>query len=84
MRVIGLEVDFLWRAHGLILEVDGYAFHGHRAAFERDRKRDAALVAAGWRVIRVTWRQITDEPFTVVATVARALDANFRGGRPTD
>lgn len=44
-RVLGLEVDFLWPAAKLVVEVDGHAFHGHRAAFERDRTRDQTLVA---------------------------------------
>jgi very-short-patch-repair endonuclease len=83
-RVAGLEVDFLWPEQRLILEVDGYAYHGDRAAFERDRRKGMALVAGGYRVIRVTWRQIVEEPFLVVATVARALDASTRGSRTTD
>ena len=39
------------------MEVDGYAFHGHRRAFEADRVRDQELLAAGWRVARVTDRR---------------------------
>ncbi len=39
-RVLGHEVDLLWRAEKLVVEMDGWAFHGHRAAFERDRDRD--------------------------------------------
>jgi very-short-patch-repair endonuclease len=72
-RVAGLEVDALWPSHRLIVEVDGFAYHGNRAAFERDRRRDAALTAAGYRVVRVTWRQLTDEPHAVVALLARLL-----------
>lgn len=75
VRVAGWPADFLWPENKLIVEVDGYRFHGHRAAFERDRKRDAAHVLAGYRVIRVTWRQLTEEPLAVVATIARALVA---------
>src|SRR5450755_393638 len=75
LRVCGCEVDFLWRAEKLVLEVDGHGFHGHRAAFERDRRRDQRLVAAGYRVIRVTWRQMVGEPLALVARIARALAA---------
>ncbi|HEY6399376.1 MAG TPA: type IV toxin-antitoxin system AbiEi family antitoxin domain-containing protein, partial [Solirubrobacteraceae bacterium] len=67
------EVDFLWRDAQLVVEVDGYAFHRDRAAFERDRRRDAALMAAGMRVMRFTWRQIVEEPLTVVARTAQVL-----------
>src|SRR5205085_213624 len=39
----GHEVNALWPDRNLIVELDGYAFHHTRAAFERDRKRDTAL-----------------------------------------
>jgi predicted transcriptional regulator of viral defense system len=39
----GYEVDAVWPEHNLIVELDGYAYHRTRAAFERDRRRDAAL-----------------------------------------
>jgi very-short-patch-repair endonuclease len=66
-------VDFLWRDHGLVVEVDGYRFHSSRTAFERDRRRDADLSAGGFRVIRITWRQLVDEPMAVIARIAQAL-----------
>ena len=73
VRLGRFEVDLLWRTERLIVEVDGYAFHGGRAAFERDRRRDAELQAAGWRVVRVTWRQLVHEPDGVVARITRTL-----------
>jgi very-short-patch-repair endonuclease len=72
------ELDAVWPEHRLVLEVDGYNYHGHRAQFESDRARDMALMAAGYRVIRVTWRQLSDEPLAVVAAIATALGR----GRP--
>ena len=75
VRIHGYEVDLLWRREKLIVEVDGYAFHSTRRAFERDRARDAALQAAGYRVVRFTWRQITDEPHAVIAQLAVILAA---------
>jgi len=47
-RVLGHERDAFWPEHRLVLEVDGYAAHGTRAAFEADRRRDQDLVAAGY------------------------------------
>jgi len=73
VRVGRHEVDFLWRDHGLVVEIDGFAFHSSRPAFERDRVRDAELASLGFRVIRVTWRQIVDRPEAVIARVAAAL-----------
>jgi len=73
VRVGFHEVDFHWPEQRLVVEVDGFAFHSTRAAFERDRLRDAQLQAAGQRVIRVTWRQITHEPAALIARLAAAL-----------
>jgi very-short-patch-repair endonuclease len=64
-------VDFLWTDRRLVVELDGYRFHGHRLAFERDRSRDAELQLLGYAVLRLTWRQLRDEP----ALVARYLTA---------
>ena len=72
-RVAGLEVDFVFRSHRVAAETDGWRFHGHRAAFERDRRRDAALTRAGYRALRFTHDQVTGEPHAVAATVAAAL-----------
>jgi very-short-patch-repair endonuclease len=72
-RVHSYEVDFVWRRQRLIVEVDGARFHLPRVAFEKDRSRDAELMAAGWRVIRVTWNHLTRERDRVVAQVAQAL-----------
>jgi hypothetical protein len=75
VRVGGHEVDFLWATARLVVEVDGYRYHGHRAAFERDRIRDQALATSGYRVLRVTWRQLVDEPLALIARIAQALGA---------
>jgi hypothetical protein len=53
-NVGGHEVDFAWREHGVIAELDTYLTHGSRYAFEHDRERDRKLTAAGWRVVRLT------------------------------
>jgi hypothetical protein len=63
--VAGLEVDFHWPQARLVVETDGHEHHGTRAAFERDRARDQALVAAGWTVLRFTYRQVLEEPARV-------------------
>ena len=68
-----IEADFLWREQRLIVEVDGHETHGTRAAFERDRERDRILQAHGWRVIRITWRQLHDDPGAIAADLLRLL-----------
>jgi very-short-patch-repair endonuclease len=71
--LLGYVVDALWPKQRLIVEVDGYTYHSHRAAFERDRRRDQQLIAAGYRVIRVTWIQLRDRPIETITTIAQAL-----------
>jgi very-short-patch-repair endonuclease len=71
-QVAGFEVDFLWRAQRLVVETDSFRHHGHRAAFESDRARDARLQSLGYRVLRFTWRQIRETP-DEVATALRAV-----------
>ena len=73
--VAGYEVDFLWPGERLVVEVDGYAFHSTRAAFERDRVRDADLQAHGYRVLRFTWRRLAEAPEAVITAIATALAA---------
>jgi very-short-patch-repair endonuclease len=73
VRIEGYEVDLVWRDHNLIVEIDSWAFHSMRSSFEQDRRRDQQLTTAGYRVIRVTDRQLTNEPELVVASLTRAL-----------
>jgi very-short-patch-repair endonuclease/predicted transcriptional regulator of viral defense system len=68
-----IEADFLWRAQRLIVELDGHETHGTRAAFERDRERDRILQTHGWRVIRITWRQLHETPDALAADLAALL-----------
>jgi|SRR5690625_276161 len=73
VSVQGFEVDAYWEREGLVVEIDGFAFHSSRPAFERDRERDALLVAAGLRVMRVTWDRLTLEPEVLLVQLAQAL-----------
>lgn len=68
------QADFSWEDLGLIAETDGYETHGTRTAFEHDRRRDQKLAAAGWRIVRFTWRQVMYEPSAVAKTL-RGLSA---------
>jgi very-short-patch-repair endonuclease len=72
-KVAGLEVDALWPDQRLVVEIDGFAFHQGRRAFEHDRRRDQRLRAAGYDVVRITWRQLVDEPERIVALLAGLL-----------
>lgn len=77
-RIGRFVVDFLWPRHRVAVELDGFGTHRDRQAFEGDRARDGDLQAMDFAVIRVTWRQVTREPFAVVARVAARLALSGR------
>jgi very-short-patch-repair endonuclease len=57
----------------VLIEIDGYAFHSDRDAFERDRHRDAELVRRGHRVLRFSARQVFEEWRQVETAIEAAL-----------
>jgi Protein of unknown function (DUF559) len=71
--VAGHEVDMVWLDRHLVVELDGYAFHRTRAAFERDRARDAALQVAGFRVMRLSPRRLEADEAGILADVEALL-----------
>ena len=71
-RILGMKVDAVWPAQRLAVELDGWAYHHDRAAFEEDRARSARLSVAGWTPVRFTHAQVVERPAQVVATL-RAL-----------
>lgn len=71
--VCGLMVDFVWLARRVVVEVDGYTYHGDRVAFERDHDRAAILMRGGYLRLAFTWRQIVERPREVVEAVLAAL-----------
>jgi very-short-patch-repair endonuclease len=72
--ICGHEVDFRVCGTPIVLECDGWTYHGlQRATFERDRDRDADLAAAGWIVLRFTYRAITLRPKATADRIAAAI-----------
>ncbi len=73
--VEGYRVDFCWPADRLIVETDGYEHHGTRAAFERDRAKDAQLTVRGWRVLRFTEPQVRGDASSCAVVMLAARQA---------
>jgi very-short-patch-repair endonuclease len=71
--VAGYEVDAYWPQARLVVEADGYEFHSDRSAFERDHAKLGRLLLAGYRVLPVTYRQVTREGAWVAGAIARLL-----------
>jgi hypothetical protein len=68
-----LEVDFLFPDLRLVVEADGDRYHGTRLAREADAQRQADLEAAGYRVVRLNWRQVTREEDQTVQRLRRIV-----------
>jgi very-short-patch-repair endonuclease len=75
VQIEGFEVDCVWRAERVVIEVDGWETHRTRAAFERDREKSRVLQAAGWRCVPVTFLQLRDASREVARDVRRLLGA---------
>jgi hypothetical protein len=73
VRVSRYEVDLLWRAQRLVVELDGRRWHDSSAARERDYRRDTNLLCSGYSVMRLTWRQVVNDPAWVTRRLRQAL-----------
>lgn len=76
------KVDLLWRAGRLVVEVDGFAVHGHRIAFAADRHRDYELSLNGYSVLRLTNDEIAEDVEKTLEKI-RNLVILRRDGRRT-
>jgi hypothetical protein len=86
-----IRADFAWPDLKIVVEADGRRTHGTQQAFESDRRRDQRLIAAGWTVIRTTWKQLMQRPHElrpVLLTLLGRASPNGQGkpgaaGAPT-
>lgn len=82
LRIAGriFEVDFLWREQRVVVETDGGRFHNHPRAQRRDAERNRLLARDGYRVPRIGWEELRDEPDRTIAEIARFLRAPVSSG----
>jgi hypothetical protein len=73
VKLHGWTADFLWRAHRLVVETDGYGNHHTPAQIDRDRRMDMTFRSAGLIVNRYSRQQVEDDGQTVIADVRRTL-----------
>lgn len=69
----GYLLDVAFPAARVGVEVDGWAWHSDVERFRGDRRRQNALVVAGWTVLRFTWHGLTARPRSVVTEIHAAL-----------
>jgi very-short-patch-repair endonuclease len=75
-RTVYLDLAFV--EERVAVELDGAAFHDGRANRERDLRRDAALIALGWVVLRFSYWRLHDEPDLVCDEIAAVLETRRR------
>ena len=69
--ILGFRIDF--QIERLLIETDGRTFHETAEAFEADRERDRRLAAAGYHVVRVTYRQVMFELDAVMSDILQMI-----------
>jgi very-short-patch-repair endonuclease len=72
-RIGRFRVDYAWPPLRVVCECDGFEWHGSRLQWKRDRRRIAAIEAAGWRVVHVTWEDVTRRPAETIARLELAV-----------
>lgn len=74
------EVDVLYRAERVVIELDGRAYHQRRAQMSADRKRDQRLQLRNLRVVRLVWEDLGAEFSAATALTLRRFGLAVRGG----
>lgn len=72
-RVVA-RLDFAYPEQRLAIELDGFAYHSGRQAWQRDLRRQNLLIQLGWKILRFTWADVCDRPSDVLAS----LNDSFR------
>jgi very-short-patch-repair endonuclease len=70
------RLDFAWPEARVALEADGWAHHGGKAAFGKDRERLSEVAATGWRTLLATWHLVTHEPQRLLRWVESSLESH--------
>ena len=80
--VEGFEVDAYWPAARLVVELQSYAYHSHRTAFDRDYSKLGDLTVKGYRVLPITSRQIRHEPTWLEAAIRSLVEQQRPAAEP--
>ena len=78
-----VDLDVAWPEVRLAVELDGAAFHGSAEQRERDLRRDATLAAAGWLVLRFSYRRLVREPDACRAEIAAVHRSRLAARTPS-
>lgn len=84
VRLGAWEADFVWRDARLVIELDGRDGHSSAWARDRDARKSLELERAGWRVVRITGRQLARRPEWLLAQLGGLLLAGAARPRRRD
>jgi hypothetical protein len=86
VKVHGWEVDLYWPDVGLVVELDGGAFHNGPISRARDRAKTSSLEGKELTVQRITWADYDANPAAIIGSIAE-LHESLKlecGAPPTD
>lgn len=69
-----IHPDLLFRSHRLVIELDSRRWHHDPLTQRDDADKQAILEAQGYRVLRITWQQIVDDPHQTLRRIRSALE----------
>jgi very-short-patch-repair endonuclease len=82
-RVGRYRIDFAYTRIWVGVECEGYEYHGGRLAWKRDKARTAWLEEQGWRLIFVTWDDVTKKPEQTLQRISGAIEPRICGESTT-
>ena len=69
------RIDLAFPAQKVAVEVDGWAWHVDPERFRADRRKQNALVRAGWDPLRFTWHDLDQRPDAVLTEIRETVAA---------
>ncbi|MDQ3752283.1 MAG: endonuclease domain-containing protein [Actinomycetota bacterium] len=67
------RIDFAYPEHRLAIQMDGYAWHSRRAAWQRDLEVNNHLERLGWHLLRFSWNDADARQAYVTDSVSTSL-----------
>ena len=68
------SLDFAWIDKKKCIEIDGEQHQRFEEYKERDKRKDIAIQANGWKVLRIVWKDMFSEPQKWIAIAKEFID----------
>ena len=69
VRLSKFVVDLLWPQGRVVVEIDGYRYHGNRLGFSCDRNRDYELLISDYIVLRLPHDEVMADPAVAIEKI---------------